>query len=145
MEAAGGNACVLSSVNRELTIRAVLVPNPYLRVAYVCEFWLVLLCIHVVWPQAGGQGHLDIMGWYWKLSLPLFLSGGIVGMTVAAVSGENFWSRKTVAWLVLSVVLGLAMASVTYYYHLHENDGLEEGAPEETAVLAGAGRTGRTS
>jgi heme/copper-type cytochrome/quinol oxidase subunit 3 len=121
------------------------VTNAYLRVAYVCEFWLVLLCIHVVWPQAGGQGHLDIMVWYWKLFLPMLLAASIVGMTAAAVAGENFWSRKTVAWFVLSIILGLAMASITYYYHLHENDGLEDGAPEETAAFAGAGRTERGS
>ena len=127
------------------TIKRSLVTNAYLRVAYVCEFWLVLLCIHVVWPQAGGQGHLDIMGWYWKLILPLLLSASIVGMTAAAVSGENFWSGKTVAWFALAVVLGLAMSAVTYYYHLHENDGLEDGAPQETAALAGAGPTGRSS
>ncbi len=122
-----------------------LVTNAYLRVAYVCEFWLVLLCIHVVWPQAGGQGHLDIMVWYWKLFLPILLSATIVGMTAAAVAGENFWSRKTLAWFTLSVLLGLAMAAVTYYYHLHENDGLNDGAPEETAAFAGAGPTVRCS
>jgi heme/copper-type cytochrome/quinol oxidase subunit 3 len=114
-----------------------LVTNAYLRVAYVCEFWLVLLCIHVVWPQAGGQGHLDIMMWYWKLFLPILLAACVVGMTAAAASGEYFWSRKTVVWFVLTVVLGLAMIGVTYYYHLHENDGLETGAPEETAALTG--------
>jgi hypothetical protein len=114
----------------------VFVNSAYLRVAYVCQFWLVLLCIHVVWPQAGGQAHLDIMGWYWKLFLPLFLSASVVAMTAAGAAGEQFWIRRSWTWLGLSIGLALAMALVTYYYHLHENDGLEEGTPEETASFA---------
>ena len=106
----------------------------YLRVAYVCEFWLVLLCIHVAWPQAGGQAHLDTMVWCWKLFLPLLLSASVVGLTAAAVSSENFWSGKTILWLAAAVVLALAMGLVTYYYHVHENDNLEEGSSAVTAA-----------
>lgn len=93
----------------------------------------MLLASHVVWPQAGGQGHLDLMAWYWKLWLPLALAAAVVGMTVAAVEGERFWNGKAVTWFVLSIVIVCAMSAVTYYYHLHENDNLDEASPEETA------------
>ncbi|MBS1834015.1 MAG: hypothetical protein JST65_14955 [Acidobacteria bacterium] len=104
-----------------------------LRVLYVCVFWLVLLTVHVVWPQAGGQTHLDIMAWPWKLFLPLALAFSVAGMTAAAAEGESFWNGKVLKWLVVIVALALAIAVVTYYYHLHENDNLEEAVPEETA------------
>jgi hypothetical protein len=103
--------------------------------AYIAEFWLVLLASHVVWPQAGGQGHLDLMAWYWKLWLPLALAAAVVGMTVAAVEGERFWNGKSVTWFVLSLVIAGVMSAVTYYYHLHENDNLDEASPEETAWI----------
>jgi hypothetical protein len=106
-----------------------------LRILYVCEFWLVLLTVHVVWPQAGGQTHLDIMAWPWKLLLPMALSFAVVGMTAAAVEGETFWNSRSFKWLVLIALLTLAIASVTYYYHLHENDAPEEVTPEETASI----------
>jgi len=110
-----------------------LLSSNLIRAAYVCEFWLVLLASHVVWPQAGGQGHLDIMAWYWKLFLPMALAGAITAMTVAAVEGEKFWNGRTWLWFVFAIAIMAAMASVTYYYHLHENDNLEEAVPEDTA------------
>lgn len=73
------------------------------------------------------------MTWPWKLFLPIALAGAVTGMTVAAVEGENFWNARTLRWLVLLVTLALAMSFVTYYYHLHENDNLEEAVPEQTA------------
>lgn len=106
-----------------------------LRALYVGVFWLVLLTVHVVWPQAGGQNHLDIMAWPWKLFLPLAFAFAVSGMTAAAVEGESFWNGKVLKWLVLIVTLTLAIAFVTYYYHLHENDNTEEVVPEETAYI----------
>jgi heme/copper-type cytochrome/quinol oxidase subunit 3 len=99
----------------------------------VCEFWLVLLATHVVWPQAGGQGHLDIMEWYWKLFLPIALAISVVCLTMAAVQSENFWNGKTILWFVLAISLALGMSMVTYYYHLHENDNVEETVTDDTA------------
>jgi hypothetical protein len=45
-----------------------------------------------------------------------------VAGTVSAVSHERAWNAKTVACLLLALMLASGMASVTYYYHLHEND-----------------------
>ena len=76
------------------------------------------------------------MGWHWKLLLPLLLSASVVGLTAAAVSGEVFWYFRSIVWLLVALVLALAMGLVTYYYHLHENDNLEDGSPTETAAFS---------
>jgi hypothetical protein len=86
-----------------LRIQLDLLSSNLMRAAYVCEFWLVLLATHVVWPQAGGQGHLDIMAWYWKLFLPMALAGAITAMTVVAVvrSGDRDHGRDGVGHVLL--------------------------------------------
>ena len=38
----------------------------WLRLAYAFEFMIALLVAVVLWTQAGGQGHLDLMPWYIK-------------------------------------------------------------------------------
>src|SRR5580658_8193662 len=96
---------------------------PYLlRLAYMSEFLLAVVSVLMLWSQVGGQGHLDLMPWYAKLGLTLGLALVTVAGTVSAVSHERAWNAKTVACLVLAVMLMTGMAAVTYYYHLHEND-----------------------
>jgi hypothetical protein len=97
-------------------------PSSISRLAYICEFLLALLAISVLWPQVGGQGHLDLMPWYAKLVLMVALALAIVLGTVAAVSREHAWNRSAVACLVIAILIVCAMGAVTYYYHLHEDD-----------------------
>lgn len=96
---------------------------PYLlRLAYMAEFLLALLAIPELWSQVGGQGHLDLMPWYTKLVLILGLSLTAVAGTVSAVSHDRAWNAKTIACLLLALMIAGGMAGVTYYYHVHEND-----------------------
>ncbi len=97
-------------------------PPPYSRLAYICEFFLALLAITVVWEQVGGQGHLDLMPWYDKFVLIFSLAAAAVLGTVAAMSHERAWNGAAIACLVLAILIVCAMGAVTYYYHLHEDD-----------------------
>ena len=45
-----------------------------------------------------------------------------VAGTVAAVSHERAWNAKTIACLLLALMMAGAMAAATYYFHVHEND-----------------------
>jgi peptidoglycan/LPS O-acetylase OafA/YrhL len=98
-------------------------PANILRLAYVCQFLLALAVFLYLWTEIGGQSHLDLMPWYAKLSLLLGLGLFVVLGTVAAVSHERVLNAKTVACLLLALMTIGGMAWVTYYYHLHENDG----------------------
>ena len=115
-------------------------PTPFLRLLYICEFWLSMLTISSVWGQVGGQGHLDIMPWYDKLVLIVSLALVTVLGTVAAVSREKAWNGASITCLVAAILLVCAMGGVTYYYHLHED---EETTETESGVALLLGRAQR--
>ena len=109
-------------------------PPHILRLAYVSEFLLAVLAILSLWGEVGG--HLDLMPWYTKLGLSVGLALATVMGTAAAVSHVNPWNARTLAWLMMVLLIAGAMAGVTYYYHLHENDGTDEtGAENGVAVI----------
>ena len=91
-----------------------------LRLLYAIEFLIALIATDTVWSPVGGQGHLDMMAWYWKL----FLGGGIafatVKATAAAANGKRTWNARTLRWISIVLALALACGVVTYYYHLTE-------------------------
>ena len=101
-------------------------PTPVLRLAYVGEFLLALVAIPALWSQVGGQGHLDLMPWYDKLVLIVALAMVTVLGTIAAVSQERAWNLTAIVCLIVALLLVSAMAGLTYYYHLHEDDDLED-------------------
>lgn len=105
-------------------------PSRLLRLAYVSEFLLALVSILELWSQAGGQGHLDLMPWYAKFFLTVGMALVTVAGTASAVAHERAWNAKTIACLLLALMLAGAMAGVTYYYHLHENDDNDNGDDE---------------
>src|SRR5215470_6140711 len=90
------------------------------RIAYAFEFFLATLAVFTVWSQVGGQGHLDLMPWYWKLICGSGLSCAVVGFTAASAEQERFWNVKSIAWMVAALFLIALMGGLTYYYHLHE-------------------------
>lgn len=97
-------------------------PPSILRLAFMIEFLVALVAIFETWSMVGGQGHLDLMPWYAKLSFVLSLAVVTVMGTMAAMAHERAWNAKTIACLVLAMMLAAGMGATTYYYHLHEND-----------------------
>jgi hypothetical protein len=97
------------------------------RLAYMLEFLIALIAIPEVWSHIGGQSHLDLMPWYTKLSLTLGMALVTVMGTVTAVSHERAWNAKTIACLVLALMIAGGMAGATLYYHLHESDDVDTG------------------
>ncbi len=91
-----------------------------LRLFYAIEFLIALIATYTIWSQVGGQGHLDLMAWYWKLFLGVALSFAAVKATSAAVSGQRTWNARTLKWISIILALSLACGAVTYYYHLTE-------------------------
>lgn len=95
-------------------------PRAALRLAYIFEFWIVLIAVFTVWSEVGGQGHLDLMAWYIKLACAVAFTWSAVRMTSAAVENPRAWNGRTVKWFFAVVTLSALMAGVTYWYHLHE-------------------------
>lgn len=105
------------------------------RIAYAVEFLVALIATFTVWSQVGGQGHLDLMPWYWKFFLGGGLSIATVRATVAAVESEQVWNSRTLRWLAMILTLMIGCGVVTYYYHLYEPDEEEQ----EQTVTDGSG------
>jgi len=97
-------------------------PPQTIRVAYMLEFLVALPAVLGFWTEVGGAGHMDFVPWYTKLTLTLGVSTAIVYSTVAAVEAENAWNSKTIAWALVALLFGAAMAGATYYVHVHEPD-----------------------
>jgi hypothetical protein len=97
-------------------------PPPVLRLAYVSEFLLALIAGDLLWSQVGGQGHLDLMPWYGKLLCLVGLALITVRGTAAAISQERAWNANSISYLLMALMIAGAMAAMTYYYHLHEED-----------------------
>ena len=92
----------------------------FLRIAYALQFVVTLMSTFEIWAQVGGQGHLDLIPWHWKLLLAFALSLATVKATTAAVRRDKFWNRATFSWLVIGLALLVTMGVLTYYEHLHE-------------------------
>jgi hypothetical protein len=107
-----------------------------LRLLYAIEFLIALIATYTVWSQVGGQGHLDIMAWYWKLLLGAAIAFAAVKATAAAAQGERAWNARTLKWISIILALGLACGALTYYYHMTEPPSDEEDQQDSATPTA---------
>lgn len=92
----------------------------WLRLVYIFEFLVAVPAVYTLWSQVGGQGHLDLMPWHWKLLLGGGTAWAIVRLSAAVIERERVWTLRSCFWFVGVVMFAVAMAMATYYYHLHE-------------------------
>ena len=90
-----------------------------LRLAYTTQFLIALIAIFLLWSEVGGQGHLDLVPWYWKLALGAGAALCVVKATAAAVASDAAWNGKTLKWFGLMLILLLACGLASYYAHLY--------------------------
>jgi len=106
------------------TVPAWEVPS-WVRLAYAVEFLLALIAIVILWSEVGGQGHMDLLPWYSKLSCVLALAWCCVRFTAGMAEQPQIWNRRSIGWFVGIILVGITMAGITFFYHLHE-------VPDET-------------
>jgi hypothetical protein len=106
----------------------------WLRLAYVVEFWIVLIAVFIVWSQVGGQAHLDLMAWYIKLICAVAVAFCAVRMTIAIAERPRAWNTAAMLWLLAILVLVTVMSYITYWYHLHEQDDQQTDENSATTV-----------
>ncbi len=92
----------------------------WLRLAYTVEFLLAILTIFTLWGEVGGEGHMDLLPWYFKLIGVLGSAWCCVRFTAGLVEQRSAWNRRTIGWFTGIVLFGVMMGGLTYYYHLHE-------------------------
>ena len=111
-------------------------PLPWRRLSSAVVFLLAWIAAWLAWPQVGGQGHLDLMHWGWKLALPLGFAFAAAGFGNALLLARSWFSLRLLAWLLFAGAFVGAAGWVTYYYHLQE----EPPAGESEEGLADARR-----
>jgi hypothetical protein len=105
-----------------------------LRLAYATQFLIALIAVFVLWSQVGGQNHLDLMPWYFKLGLGAGAAFAVVKATAAAVSRERAWNGRTLKWLGVMAALLVGCGLASYYCHLYlETD--EEDDQQDSATI----------
>jgi len=115
---------------------------PLLRLAYATQFLIALIAVFVLWSQVGGQSHLDLMAWEWKLLLSGGAAFSVVKATAAAVAGERAWNGKTLRWLGILLVLLVGCGFASYYVHLYvepEDDDQQDNSAMMLPAPRGAG------
>jgi hypothetical protein len=106
-----------------------------IRLAYSTQFLLAVIAIFVLWSEVGGQGHLDLIPWYWKFVLGVGAALAFVMATAAAVGRESAWNRRTLAWAGILLVLLVGCGLASYYVHLYDEETDEEDEDQNVAVM----------
>lgn len=106
---------------------------PLLRLAYITQFLIALIAVFVLWSEVGGQSHLDLMPWYWKLVLGGGAAFASVKATMAAVGREKAWNGQSLRWLGVMIALLVCCGLASYYAHINEET--DEDEEQETGSL----------
>lgn len=91
-----------------------------LRLLGIGLFLAAFGMLFVAWPQIGGQEHLDLIEWYWKLVLGIVFALSVAKAATAAAREEKPWNGRLASWLLMVILTALAMGFFTYQAHLQE-------------------------
>lgn len=102
----------------------------------IIEFLLALQAAFTLWSQVGGQYHLDLMYWAWKLVIGVGAAALVVAITATLARNGGEISRRVLFFASLLLTLMLLAGILSYYSHINEPADDDEGdAPAATTSL----------
>ncbi len=107
-----------------------------LRPFLILEFLIAMQTVFTFWSQVGGQYHLDLMFWPWKLGLSVAASGLIVAITANLIQHNGAVTRLTLTLCSFLIVVVVLAGMVTYYYHLNEPPPDDQQDQDEPAKIS---------
>lgn len=116
--------------------------NRLLRPLLIVEFLIAVQTIFTLWSEVGGQYHLEIMFWTWKLGISMVAASLIVAITANLVRNEGNITSRAIVFGSILIATALLAGIVTYYYHLNEpqdEDQDEDDTPAKISRICGAG------
>jgi hypothetical protein len=115
--------------------------HPLLRPLLAVEFLVALQAAFTLWSQVGGEYHLSLVFWPWKLGIGLAAAALVVVITATLVQQDGVMSRRVLALVSLLAVLMLAAGALSYDAHLNEPAD-DEQDEESTSATHHARQTG---
>jgi hypothetical protein len=113
--------------------------NRFLRPLLIVEFLIAVEAIFTVWSEVGGQYHLDLMFWPWKLGIGAACAGLIVAITANLAQNDGRITRRALWFCSLLIAVFITAGVVTYYYHVNEpvdqQDDDQDDAPAKISSL----------
>jgi hypothetical protein len=94
--------------------------NRFLRPLLIVEFLIAIQVFFTLWSQVGGQYHLDLMFWPWKLGLSVGAALLIVAITANIVQNNGALTRRALLFGTLLLATMAVAGVITYYYHVNE-------------------------
>jgi len=91
-----------------------------LRILLGIEYLIAVQVLIAFWSHAGGQYHIELMFWPWKIAIPLAGAALVVAMTSGLARGLRWTSARILLMEVSLLLLMLVAGLVTYYYHVNE-------------------------
>jgi hypothetical protein len=110
--------------------------NRLLRPLLIVEFLIAIESIFTVWSEVGGQYHLDLMFWPWKLGIGVASAGLVVAITANLARNEGRITRRTLWYCSMLIAVLITAGVVTYYYHLHEPVDQDDDQDDEPARIS---------
>ena len=109
-------------------------PLRYFRPLLILEFLIALQAVFTCWSQIGGQYHLDLMFWPWKLGVSFVSAWLITAITGNIVRADGAIGKRVWVYCGLLVVTLVTAGLVTYYYHLNEPQDEEDSDDQQTTI-----------
>lgn len=110
--------------------------NRLLRPLLIVEFLIAIEAIFTLWSEVGGQYHLDLMFWPWKLGIGLASAALIVAITANLVQNEGQITRRVLLFCSLLITVLVVAGVVTYYYHVNEPSDQQDEQDDQQASIS---------
>ena len=98
----------------------------------IIVFLVAIQSVLALWAQVGGQYHLDLMFWPWKLGITLAASALITLIARESVRAARIITRRTLVYLLLLMAVMVTAGLVTLYYHQNEPTDDDQDTGEST-------------
>jgi hypothetical protein len=110
--------------------------NRLLRPLLIVEFLIAIEAIFTIWSEVGGQYHLDLMFWPWKLGLGIASAGLIVAITANLARNEGQITGRALMFCSFLIAILIVAGVVTYYYHVNEPTDQDEDQDDEPPKIS---------
>ena len=105
--------------------------NSLLRPFLILEFLVAIDAVFTLWSEVGGQYHLDLMFWPWKLGLGAGAAALITLITGQLARNDGRLTRRALMFSSLLIAVVLMGGVLTYYYHINEPTQQDEDADDD--------------